>query len=93
MIKAILLERGYYKYVQVLKNMMHAQGITLPQPKEKNNQLLTIFNQKQGDIETALSEASAKECDSFMHVLEHYGESLTRNDVEEDEETSYSFIF
>jgi len=56
------------------------------------NNLLPKDYQKQGDIETALSEASAKECDSFMHVLEHYGESLTRNDVEEDEETSYSFF-
>ena len=78
MIEAILLEPGYTTYIKVFQEMMHAMNMFLPLPKENNNQLLASFNQKQGDIESAFSEASEKERETFFHVLRRYGESLTK---------------
>ena len=85
MIEAILLEPSYYKYIKVLQNMMHAQKMAIPQSTGNNNLLLTIFNQKQGDIESVLSDASEKEREMFLHILGHYGKSLT-HDVDNDDE-------
>ena len=76
MLEAISLEPNYYKYIHILQEMMHAQGIIIPYLTEFSNPLVFMFNQKRGDYITALSEASEKEREKFFLILGRYKEML-----------------
>ena len=82
MIEAVLLEKRYTKYIACLQNMMSAENMKLPDTDSKAHKLVSVFNMQNGDIQTAISQSSQQEYQSFISILAQYKDDLL-SDTEE----------